>query len=212
MSLVAEPFEIHPPRHRFSIGGLRDILRTIKLKPPPAANLKRLAFGLNQTSGIFAFSNKYADASQRQAGDVEGAVKTLMLFFERRSEACRRLSGNTEAFRREEQLYNHFRTFLEAMQAHPFNLDMDTARFMVPLDTWRQIADLLAGKFRLAMEPQKIGTSNNGPLPRFVAAVIPLITGETPAVPNVAKHLKDSARGIRRKARAPRQKKGTVAN
>jgi hypothetical protein len=44
------------------------------------------------------------------------------------------------------------------------------------------------------MAPQEFGRSNQGPVPRFVAAVMPLMAGESPTVAAVAQHLKRVAR------------------
>lgn len=56
---------------------------------------------------------------------------------------------------------------------------------------WHNIAATIATHFTYAMVGQKLGTSNEGPVARFVHAVIPMITGETPTLGAVAKRLKD---------------------
>jgi len=65
-----------------------------------------------------------------------------------------------------------------------------------PIYTWHDIAHDLAVAFRLAMRPTnpalKMGLSNKGPIPRFIAAVVPHITGERPNVEQVGKYLKDN--------------------
>jgi hypothetical protein len=65
----------------------------------------------------------------------------------------------------------------------------------VPINTWHDIARELAFDFQVAMHPNnptlQMGLSNAGPMQRFVAAVVPHITGERPNVLQVGKHLKD---------------------
>jgi hypothetical protein len=64
------------------------------------------------------------------------------------------------------------------------NVDMPAA------GAWRDVADDIANVYFEMMGSTNRGISNNGPAPRFVAAVIPFVTGEEPSVENVAVHLK----------------------
>lgn len=57
---------------------------------------------------------------------------------------------------------------------------------------WRDIASDLADVYSKMMDGSAIGLTDNSPAPRFVATVIPFVTGETPTVGNVAKHLRDA--------------------
>lgn len=68
--------------------------------------------------------------------------------------------------------------FLDAMEHHPR-----------PAERWRQIAPALADVFAEMMQ-RDYGLSQDGPVARFIAAVVPVITGETPKAPNVCEHLK----------------------
>ena len=58
---------------------------------------------------------------------------------------------------------------------------------------WNDIAAELADAFREAMRSTnpalEVGLSNDGPLVRFLAFVIPQITGEEPAMDTIARHL-----------------------
>jgi hypothetical protein len=212
---MAKELEISPPRHRFSVAILRkilkDVLKASHHKPPSREMLEWLVFMLNQKSGTFAFITKHAD-SEQQADDVASALRTLSLFFERRRKAFSQLPDDAELAQRERQLYNQFYDFLDTMEKHEFDLDMDTVLTMARIDTWRQIAEGIASCFRVAMAPQVIGESNDGPQARFGAKVIPLITGETPTVGTVGKHLKDRRAGIRRTPRSRRRITGTLVH
>jgi hypothetical protein len=70
-------------------------------------------------------------------------------------------------------------------------------------EQWHDYAFNLGARFRHAMEKGnpglKLGTSNDGPVARFVAAAIPYVSGEMPAVAAVARHLQ------REEARSRRQ-------
>ncbi len=73
---------------------------------------------------------------------------------------------------------------------------------IVPLGRWQDFAWSLAGQFRDAMEAANPGIvlqlSNDGPVARYVAAVVPHITGERPSVGAVAKFLQREAAHFRR--------------
>jgi hypothetical protein len=64
-----------------------------------------------------------------------------------------------------------------------------------PIRTWHDIAHELAFDFQVAMKPNNstpMGLSNAGPMQRFIAAVVPHITGERPNTEQVGKYLKDN--------------------
>lgn len=60
-------------------------------------------------------------------------------------------------------------------------------------EQWHQFAPWLADRFRVAMHSTNpgpvLGTAAVGPLTCFLAAVIPLITGETPKPPAIGRYL-----------------------
>ena len=82
------------------------------------------------------------------------------------------------------------------MTEHDFKLDMDmdNCAMMPPQENWHDVAEAVAAAFKMAMHPQKFGHSNMGPVPRFVASVMTLMTNEMPSVSTVAQHLKRRAR------------------
>ena len=61
-------------------------------------------------------------------------------------------------------------------------------------DNWHALCAAVATQFIYAMKRQTFGVSNDGPVPRFVSAIVPYITGEQPTVAAVGKRLKDIAR------------------
>jgi hypothetical protein len=71
-------------------------------------------------------------------------------------------------------------------------------RLIPPAERWHDLADTIAHFFIVAMRPNnptvRFGRSNDGPVPRFVASIIPFITGDTPDVAAVGQHLKRIAR------------------
>ena len=75
------------------------------------------------------------------------------------------------------------------------------------VEQWHEFARDLGLLFRAVMRranPElELGLSNDGPIGRFVAAVIPFITGETPSVESVARHLQRQEVNIRRGDRKP---------
>lgn len=199
------------PRGPFTAAMLRPITdAVIKVgQKPGRGDLEHLAAGLNLIHGTFVFGRSTAANSKASASRVRTAFETLSLFFEERKRGCFPDNGDAppscQIIDNERRLYNQFYEFMDAFRKHPFELDMDAALLMPDLDTWRDIAWSIAGCFKLTMSRTNGGrtcgwSSNDGPAPRFVAAVIPLITGERPKVPNVGKFLKDEARSQRKGA------------
>jgi hypothetical protein len=72
---------------------------------------------------------------------------------------------------------------------------------------WRDLAVRISGDLLYALASTNsnidLGISNDGPVPRFVAAVLPMITGDSPTVANVAKVLKDRKRESKRQEFEP---------
>ena len=67
-----------------------------------------------------------------------------------------------------------------------------------PFEKWKDLAVALSGAFVDALRPNnptvQFGRSNDGPVPRFVAEIIPYVTGEAPTTTAVGKVLKDLRR------------------
>jgi hypothetical protein len=188
-----------PGREPFAASNLQKILGDDVLKGQNMPNdLNALAWSLNDIHGAFWFRKTTAPETQFKQATAERvaeAIQVLMCFFDQRRQGWR--AAPAGVVDRERQLYSLFRDFVHGMTAHEFRLEMDTdhAALMPPLESWRHVAEAVAGAFRIAMFPQEFGRSNKGPVPRFVAAVMPLMTGESPTVSAVAQHLKRVARG-----------------
>jgi hypothetical protein len=190
-----------PGRAPFTASNIQKFLDTGVLKRqvmPSMANLDQLAWELNDIHGIFLHRKTRtaeSDAKQERKKKVRGAIETLSVFFEERKQASRSI-GNSKTINRERKLYKEFVRFVLAMQKHNFELDMDVddVALMPRHESWRHVAEVIADAFKNAMLPQEVGLSNHGPLARFVAAVMPLMTGENPSDVNVAQHLKITAR------------------
>jgi hypothetical protein len=67
-------------------------------------------------------------------------------------------------------------------------------------ERWPTVAGVLIKDFRNAKLPAnpelKLGFGHNGPLARFFAAIVPLLTGEHPTPESVVTQLKGRKRGI----------------
>jgi len=164
---------------------------------PGTVKLTALALALNDMHGTFWFGKTTAPESRfkhARAERIGNAIQVLMCFFDQRRQAWH--AASADDVDRERRLYNQFRDFVYAMTAHNFQLDMDTddAALMPVLESWGHIAEAVAGAFRITMSPEEYGQSNEGPVARFVAAVMPVMTGEKPAVTTVAQNLKRRAR------------------
>jgi hypothetical protein len=165
--------------------------------------LETLARGLNDLTGLFRFAKEKAKQSNERADNVATAMAVLEHFFEEREREYRALSADSEIVKSERQLRDKFRAFQHAMYQQDdknlFNLDMDLALVVPEHENWHSIAEGIAGWFILAMQATNprivFRYSNKGPVARFVAAVVPLITGEKTTVTAVSKHLK----GVRKK-------------
>jgi hypothetical protein len=188
----------HPNGGPFYCADVRRILSETlrgRQRPPDREETERLTLSLNLVAGAYQFAKKFASAKP-QSTNVQGALETLMAFFDERREECRGLCPASKVAFAEYQLYNKFRQLIAAFEEHPFELDMDTVLVMPDYNKdWHDIAYSVAQIFRTAMQahnPNEVfGRSNGGPVPRFVAAVMPTITGgEFPTLAAVAQHLK----------------------
>ncbi|MGH7111042.1 MAG: hypothetical protein ACREFK_11510, partial [Stellaceae bacterium] len=124
------------------------------------------------------------------------AVDTLIMYFEERRRECLKKKYDAETIESERKLYNAFGKFLRTLDKHSFGLDMDMVLMMANLEGWHDIALVIAEAFKVAMSANRIeplGIANEGPVARFVAAVIPSITGEAPTPGAVSQHLKRCA-------------------
>jgi hypothetical protein len=169
---------------------------------PGRAELAQLAVSLNLLCGVFTFAKNavsQSEAMRDRADHVRGALEVLISFFEERRQECFPKGGpapSADIVVAEERLSDQFYLFVAAMSEHKFELqmDMDELALMPPYENWRDIAERIAGAFREAMSVNNPswagGSSNEGPIPRFVAEIVPMITGESPAVGAVGQFLK----------------------
>jgi hypothetical protein len=192
----------------FTVVGLRKILDSVLKQgtnKPSSEGLIRLAGYLNFIHAYRIMANA-SPVKQAKAERVRDAIQVLMDFFEERKRALG--SVDSMIVEREMRLQDQFDSFLRAMEKHDFELmmDKDEGALVPKLENWRDVAVGIASVFVSIMKWNNpklpFGLSNDGPVPRFVAAVVPLITDENPSVENVAQHLK-------RQARKRRQPTGT---
>jgi hypothetical protein len=179
----------------------------IVLPSPNSVDLRRLTRTLNDLQAHFKFAQETGNKSKGTADRVSGALSVLVDFFHERGKAIQEDNGlRPETIKNEKRLLGAFGKFMKALQQHSFDLSMDAAVLMPELRGWHSYTEILSGSFKLAMAganpDREFGQSNDGPVARFVAAIIPHITGETPTVGAVSKRLKDTARH-RRKVSAP---------
>jgi hypothetical protein len=200
-------WEMIPDTKRFTEAAVlqlaRDALKGNSIPPTQVdEDIRRLTFCLNMALGLYRSGQEIVIPSNRRAEQVRKAISVLAEFFDERRPRSKHADAKTRKM--EVRLRRRFGTFLDAMKKHEFGLDMDAGVLMPELPDWHALADILASAFRLAMQPHglSLGNSNNGPLARFVAAVIPRITGEEPSVEAVGKHL---MRIARKKSKAGRQ-------
>ena len=156
---------------------------------------------MNQMRGFHILCTQIS-ASRPLCKKVLPALGVLMEFFEERRKACCDVPLNARpsatVIESERRLCDQFYNFFEAMNAHDFSLDMDMGGLMPANDKWSHFAVVIADDFKQAMTPNNptlhLGISNEGPVPSFVQAVVPMMTGEEPSVWAVAQCLKRRAR------------------
>jgi hypothetical protein len=178
---------IHRPRDHDGY-----VLTDNNLQRPRAEDLPALAFALNDITGAFRFSKEKTGASRVLANDVNAAWDTFDRFFEARARECRGYPENVVADER--KLHAAYEEFRAAFARHSFDLDMDVAGLMPEHENWHSVAKAVAASFQAVLSTTNKNiafgySSHGGPLARFVAAVVPMITGETPTAESVSKHL-----------------------
>jgi hypothetical protein len=185
------------------------VLKGSYVSPGPV-QLANLGAILNDIHNIYKF-RRVVSKSNALAGDVRHALEVLQFFFDERTRACYPdgvMRVSLQLAESEARLRGKFYAFMDAMKAHAFELDMDmdADALMADLESRYDLVDSIASAFRIAMyqnnRGRAFGSSNDGPVARFVCAVIPHITGETPpTLGSVAQQLKRS--------RQKRQRTGT---
>jgi hypothetical protein len=178
-----------PGRGPFTLAKLQAIMLEYKVlkgqATPSAGDLHTMARALNDIHGAFWLRKttmRESQFKQAQANHVREAIQVLICFFDQRMQAWD--AASAEVIDRERRLYVQFRDFLHAITAHHFQLDMDRddTALMARQESWHDVAEVVAGTFKIAMLPKTFGNSNAGPVARFVAAVMPLMANESPSV------------------------------
>jgi hypothetical protein len=165
-------------------------------------DIERLSTSLDRFRDRFEFEINVGSASDERAERVRAALHELMVFFQERRLACKKEDVGKQILAAEQRLRSEFARLLKAFHRHKFELSMDAALSMPRINSWHPFAIIIGGAFKIALRRtnphRRFGHSNDGPVARFVAAVIPNITGEHPTVQAVAKRLKDEARRQKR--------------
>ncbi|MBI5319797.1 hypothetical protein [Bradyrhizobium sp.] len=185
-----------PGQEPFTAANLEKLLDEVLKGQAVPSDLVTLAYDLNDIHGAFRLRKTMGPESrnkQATAKRVREAIAVLQNFFAEREQAFRSMEAiSPKTMKAEIRLYQRFCLFLMAMQKHDFqlNMDIDEIALMPEAESWHQIAGMIADAFMIAMHPQKLGLSNKGPVARFVAVVMPAMTGESPSIDSVAQHLK----------------------
>lgn len=178
----------------FTIPIIREILDRVLERPqtrPGSDELTIFIRLLNSIYRAFKYSQEIGGTSN-EAQQVSEAFRVLEDYFEERREACQGdPSLSAAAIERERTLYNQFVRFLKKFHTHDFLLEMDWVGMRSSFEDWHDLAEPIANGFQVIMARNKcrLGRSNEA-VPRFVAEVIPLITGERPTIAAVGQHLK----------------------
>ena len=183
----------------FSIDRLRSIFEVARIEPLPVDGLEYLAERLNCLAAVY-FLGMEAPDFQAEYGRLTRALDCVVKWLDDRGMYA---SGNAaEAF---VTLVREINATNIDPSGYGLNLSARAVNWKGKhyrnegLDLASACANLLNLTRYLAQKPP-YGLSNEGPLARFVAAIVTVITGESPTVAAVAKHLK----GAHRKADAAR--------
>jgi hypothetical protein len=151
----------------FTIEGLRQIIEDVltqRYNPPTREALKELAADLNGITRAIRASRKFRARIDNEKDEVKKAVIKV----------------------------NFLLPYGLRNKVHPSALDERTLESFITT-TWQSVADHIATVFQIAMWSAnfevEIGDTGpaarslgytGGPVPRFITAVVPLITGEKP--------------------------------
>jgi hypothetical protein len=170
---------------------LKDLLSRPKTHPgyiltdqyrlPSRDTLSWLARHLNTVIRTFYDSPEIGE-NMKKAKAAEKAIDTLMDFFKERMHECaeNKLLLKPETLEAEQLFSQRFWDFITAFINHPFTLPMDLRLQTPELKTWHDVAPAVAHLFKRAMNTDLGLAANDGPVARFVYAVIPSMTGQTP--------------------------------
>jgi len=173
-------------------------------KRPSNEDLGKLARSLNNfRGGGFLMFAEAMPASLREAeeakasSDVERAIRVLVSFFKERARAWHVEGVSPEVIEAERRLYGQFHEFIQAM-LHRFDelFGGGAGQFkgMPPVEAWHEIAEPVAGAFNTAMTSANGEKGLKSAAARFVAAVVPAMTGEKTTAGAVKKFFNDQKR------------------
>jgi hypothetical protein len=178
----------------FTVDWLRENMLSRGYHVPPDYVLVNLTTLLNRINSAYQNS-----ANQMLAADARYAVWILMQFFDERERACEKADIDPPTVENERKLRDRFASFLQALAAHTYALDMDAGGMMRPYQTWRDFARWVGCAFQSALtvkasNRRKIGFTNEGPIAWLTNETIGVITGKKPGVYLVGQHLKQPYR------------------
>ncbi len=185
---------------------LRDILRVkgphASLKPPNIAALEILSACVRMyREGARFEKNEAGKAGLETRRDAGAAAKKLaellpQVILEKCAAADaafgRTITGEIPPdFVALKELIQNLKRLMDVLEE---NLQTTLPEFVGDSKiVWHRYAPRLAEAFRVAMSStnsKRLGLSNDGPVVRFVTAVIPYVTGDGPKTGAVAQHLK----------------------
>jgi hypothetical protein len=187
---------------------IKELTRTLnvnRLKMPADAELEALARVLNVWHSEYYGDQAYRASNQwrKQARDALAALKDCCNNL--RKETLRHVGSAIEdgapdwvqeTLGRRLQEIRAIEKSLAIAVNYSVIADLDN----LVGERWLAVAGALTEDFRNAMLPAnpelKLGFGHNGPLARFFAAIVPLLTGEHPTPESVATQLKARKRGI----------------
>jgi len=190
----------------FTLEGVRALLAPPVLKrgfPPNRDRLNGLVTRLNQWKGaVRRYQETWRPSGDRTSAARRAAETLLEELPHLRSDLRRMIEEHESLPAFMVQQTQHEIEALDTIQTGLTRL-LNESMVLMPItmvvpqmEKWRHIAVGISDDFCEAMRPTNptlpLGRSNDGPVPRFVAAVIPGITGEHPSVQNVGKHLKEN--------------------
>ena len=195
------PRDSLPDRPPFTLESLRQLLaeKVIRRQQtmPDDAEISELARILNYWQGHYLIEQKRCALRELQRAAL-AALATLANVFPRLRDLTESFEANAVQDQAPPAILAILRKRLAEIdaardfiaKAEGFSVWADPS--LAP-DRWQWLADVLPIDFENAMRstnPYTAGLSHNGPLARFIAAVVPSLTGQHPTPDSVATQLK----------------------
>lgn len=196
----ASPFNVNVVRELLA----RDVLGR-KLKMPADAELEELARVLNVWHSDYHRDQTYRllNQTKKKARDALAALKDSCAIL--RKDTHRHVASAIEDAAPDWVHETLARRLHEIGAIEKLHAVAAKSSVIADLDSfvgerWLAVSGALIEDFRNAMLPAnpelKLGLGHNGPLARFFAAIVPLLSGEHPTPDSVATQLKARKRGI----------------